>query len=276
MATIYLSSTFEDLKVHRRAVGDTLRQLGHAVRSMEDYTASPEPPLDTSEVDSIVAWATRSEIADRETRRAALRLVPNVKTALRLLDVASMSNTDPPPVAWIAEPVLVRGAVTMLAGREGTGKSALALALASSVGRGVPLGHIRSPNQATVLYVDAENSGPEIHRRVHGLRADPARLSYAEADGFDLHRDLDQLIASGFAVVRDEREAIDGDGIGGPVVRRVTAAPDAPRRGRMSLDERRPWQPAPALTSLTLDFDLTGPEQTGLSRAERRHLLEAA
>ena len=69
---------------------------------------------------------------------------------------------------------------------------------------------------------------------------------------------------------------VDGDGIGGPVVRRVTAAPDAPRRGRMSLDERRPWQPAPALTSLTLDFDLTGPEQTGLSRAERRHLLEAA
>ena len=87
--------------------------------------------------------------------------------------------------------------------------------------------------------------------------------------------DLDQLIASGFAVVRDEREAIDGDGIV-IVVRRVTAAPDAPRRGRMSLDERRPWQPAPALTSLTLDFDLTGPEQTGLSRAERRHLLEAA
>ena len=30
------------------------------------------------------------------------------------------------------------------------------------------------------------------------------------------------------------------------------------------------------MTSLTLDFDLTGPEQTGLSRAERRHLLEAA
>jgi hypothetical protein len=77
-------------------------------------------------------------------------------------------------------------------------------------------------------------------------------------------------------VVRDEREAIDGEGIGGPVVRRVTAAPEAAQRGRVSINERRPWQPDPALANLTLDFDLTGPEQTGLSRAERRHLLEAA
>jgi hypothetical protein len=83
-------------------------------------------------------------------------------------------------------------------------------------------------------------------------------------------------MASGFAVVRDEREAIDDEGIGGPVVRRVTAAPEAAQRGRISLDERRPWQPVPPIATLTLDFDLTGPEQQGLSRAERRHLLEAA
>jgi hypothetical protein len=44
----------------------------------------------------------------------------------------------------------------------------------------------------------------------------------------------------------------------------------------MSLNERRPWQSATANASLTIDFDFTGPEQEGLSRAERRHLLEAA
>ncbi|MCQ3823033.1 hypothetical protein JEG40_11795, partial [Streptococcus agalactiae] len=70
---------------------------------------------------------------------------------------------------------------------------------------------------------------------------------------------IEQLAASGFAVVRDATEAIDGDGIGGPVIRRVTAAPEEGRRG-----------------SLQLDFDLTGPEEEGLSRAERRRLLEAA
>jgi subtilisin family serine protease len=45
MANIYLSSTFEDLKDHRRAVYDALRELRHDVRQMEHYTASQERPL---------------------------------------------------------------------------------------------------------------------------------------------------------------------------------------------------------------------------------------
>ncbi len=88
--------------------------------------------------------------------------------------------------------------------------------------------------------------------------------------------DIEQLKASGFAVVRDEREALDSEAIGGPVVRRVTATPEAAHRGRMSLDERRPWQPASPLSQLILEFDLTDPEEEGLSRAERRHLLQVA
>ena len=112
--------------------------------------------------------------------------------------------------------------------------------------------------------------------RIDGSANDLFVLRLEENSGGGYVWDLDQLIASGFAVVRDDREAIDVEGIGGPVVRRVTAAPDAVQRGRMSIDERRPWQPTPPLANLTLDFDLTGPEQEGLSRAERRHLLEAA
>lgn len=111
---------------------------------------------------------------------------------------------------------------------------------------------------------------------IDGSRNDLFVLRLEEHSGGGYLWDFDQLIASGFAVVRDECEALDGDGIGGPVVRRVTAAPEAAQRGRMSIDERRPWQSAPPLTNLTLDFDLTGPEPEGLSRAERRHLLEAA
>ena len=65
--------------------------------------------------------------------------------------------------------------------------------------------------------------------RIDGSRNDLFVLQLEEHSGGGYLWDLDQLIASGFAVVRDEREAIDGDGIGGPVVRRVTAAPDAPR-----------------------------------------------
>jgi hypothetical protein len=43
----------------------------------------------------------------------------------------------------------------------------------------------------------------------------------------------------------------------------------------LQLDERRPWETDP-LSRWQLDFDLTGPEEEGLSRAERRRLLEAA
>ena len=45
MATFYLSSTFEDLKECREAVSKTLRQMGHQVEGMENYTADGRAPL---------------------------------------------------------------------------------------------------------------------------------------------------------------------------------------------------------------------------------------
>jgi hypothetical protein len=43
---IYVSSTFEDLKEHRRRVYEQLRALRHDVIAMEDYVAADERPLD--------------------------------------------------------------------------------------------------------------------------------------------------------------------------------------------------------------------------------------
>ena len=43
---IYLSSTYEDLKDHRRAVYEALRKAGHAVIAMEDYVARDQRPVD--------------------------------------------------------------------------------------------------------------------------------------------------------------------------------------------------------------------------------------
>ncbi|MEM6929795.1 MAG: DUF4062 domain-containing protein [Myxococcota bacterium] len=64
MARVYLSSTFEDLKEHRRAIYDALRQLRHDVVAMEDYTAAGASPLEKCLADvassdvcvGIVAW----------------------------------------------------------------------------------------------------------------------------------------------------------------------------------------------------------------------------
>ena len=44
--TIYLSSTYEDLKDYRRAVFEALRKAGHHVIAMEDYVAADQRPVD--------------------------------------------------------------------------------------------------------------------------------------------------------------------------------------------------------------------------------------
>lgn len=46
MATIYLSSTYEDLKEHRRVVYEALRKAGHHVIAMEDYVATDQRPVE--------------------------------------------------------------------------------------------------------------------------------------------------------------------------------------------------------------------------------------
>ncbi|SFH78385.1 ImmA/IrrE family metallo-endopeptidase [Bradyrhizobium sp. cf659] len=112
--------------------------------------------------------------------------------------------------------------------------------------------------------------------RIDGSRNDLFVLRLEEHSGGGYLWDIDQLRASGFAVVRDALESHNDDGVGSHVIRRVTAAPNESRRGRMSLEERRPWETDQPLATLNVDFDLTGPEEEGLSRAERRVLLEAA
>jgi len=44
--TVYLSSTYEDLKDHRRAAFEALRKAGYQVKAMEDYVATDRRPVD--------------------------------------------------------------------------------------------------------------------------------------------------------------------------------------------------------------------------------------
>ena len=112
--------------------------------------------------------------------------------------------------------------------------------------------------------------------QINGSRNDLFVVNFEEHSGGGYLWDFDQLKASGFGIVRDEIEATDSEGIGSHVVRRVTAMTTEPYRGRISFDERRPWEPDEPITSIEFDVDMTGPEEEGLSRAERRSLLEAA
>jgi hypothetical protein len=111
---------------------------------------------------------------------------------LRVLDIEQMLATEPEPVPWIVEPLLAQGCVTMLAGREGQGKSMLALALASAIGHGSTVAGLEC-QPGTVVYVDAENGKREAHRRVRGLGVKPGTLVYVEAVGFSLTEDIGLL-----------------------------------------------------------------------------------
>ena len=111
---------------------------------------------------------------------------------LRRLDVARMVRESPSPVPWVVQGLVVRGALTILNGREGEGKSMLAMALAAGVAVG--------ENQAgldcragRVLIIDGENGIYETHRRVHALGLPESVEMYEPEDGFDLRRDLADL-----------------------------------------------------------------------------------
>lgn len=110
---------------------------------------------------------------------------------------------------------------------------------------------------------------------ISGSQDDLFVLHLEEHSGSGYLWDAEELERNGFSVVRDAREEIDNIGIGNPTFRRLTAVLPEPKRGRLLLEERRPWQPKRALTRFELTYDLTGPENEGFSRIERRRILEA-
>lgn len=112
--------------------------------------------------------------------------------------------------------------------------------------------------------------------RIDGSRNDHFVIRLKEHSGGGYLWNFDQLRESGFAIVGDELAETSGESVGDNVLRRVTAAPPEDFRGQIELAELRPWDPDTPLNTLDLKLDLTGPEEEGLSRADRRILLEAA
>lgn len=113
---------------------------------------------------------------------------------------------------------------------------------------------------------------------IDGSRNDLFVLRLAEHAGSGYLWNLNQLRASGFAVVKNETEAADPDeeSVGSAVFRRVTANSPEAHSGRISIEEQRPWEPDQPLHTISMDYDFTGPEEQGLTRAERRVWLESA
>jgi Zn-dependent peptidase ImmA (M78 family)/predicted secreted protein len=112
--------------------------------------------------------------------------------------------------------------------------------------------------------------------RIDGSRNDHFVLQLHERSGGGYLWNIDQLRESGFAILRDDRENPDPVGVGGPLIRHVTAGVEHGTRGQVSLSECRPWQPTAPISNVTLNFDFTGPEEAGLSRAAQRQAFAVA
>jgi archaellum biogenesis ATPase FlaH len=117
---------------------------------------------------------------------------------LRRVDVAAMLTTEPEPVDWIAEGIVARGTLTLIAGREKEGKSLLAMAIAARAATGGGLLAGIDVRAARTLIVDAENGERELHRRLRssGLTGEYAdRIEVYETHGHDLRQHLHELEA---------------------------------------------------------------------------------
>jgi len=111
--------------------------------------------------------------------------------------------------------------------------------------------------------------------RIDGSKNDLFILRLPEHSNGGYLWNIDDLRDSGFAIVGNQMEDARDQSVGSVGVRRVTVKSQA-FRGNLNLEEVRPWDPSQALTHFSLDMDFTGPEEIGLSRAERRRTLEAA
>jgi Zn-dependent peptidase ImmA (M78 family) len=111
---------------------------------------------------------------------------------------------------------------------------------------------------------------------ITGSKADLFVLRLPEHGGGGYLWDMDQIKETSFAIVRDEHEAVDPEGVGANPSRLVTVESQGRQIGTLQLFERRPWQPTKPINTFSFTYDLNGPEAEGYSRAERRQLLEAA
>ena len=132
----------------------------------------------------------------------------------------------------------------------------------------------RPPNfQSDVWLLTEKDEGAVIE----GSRNDLFVMRLQEHSNAGYVWNFEELERAGFVIVRDAYEAPNHETIGGSVTRTVTAHSSVRHSGRLVLQEARPWlESGQPLAEFTLSFDLNGPEEEGLSQAERRHWLEAA
>jgi len=91
-------------------------------------------------------------------------------SGLREVDPHSFAKPAP-EIPWVVKGLVAQGALTVMAGVGGLGKSSLALALAAASAQGkTTYAGFEIRKAMRMMYVDAENGFEEMHRRAHYFR----------------------------------------------------------------------------------------------------------
>jgi len=106
-----------------------------------------------------------------------------------------------------------------------------------------------------------------------GSRNDHFIVSLDEHSASGYLWDFEKLQRSEFVVLQDIYQEQDEVFVGSVNRRSVTIKVDEPSSGTIALKEVRPWENEVALSTLELEYELTGPEQAGLTQVAKKRLL---
>ena len=99
------------------------------------------------------------------------------------LKLIKMSDIQPEPVEWLWEPYIPRGAISLIQGDGGTGKTTTALAIAAAVSRGDALPNGFNSEPASVIVQNAEDSYTRtIRPRLEQSGADCSMIEVIDED----------------------------------------------------------------------------------------------
>lgn len=134
-------------------------------------------------------------------------------------------------------------------------------------------GRDTKPGWSDVWLLSEKDEGSVIE----GSKTDLFVLRLREHSGAGYLWNFEQLDEANFAILKDERIAMQDVECGGDVTRWIEARSKASHTGELALSEKRPWlEDGESLSSLRFEYDLSGPETEGLSKAERKQLWSAA
>jgi len=128
----------------------------------------------------VKAWSGLREelitIVGEEEAKAIIKLLPIYKALL--FEVKSLKELvdNAHEITYIARPLIPRGALILLTGRGGVGKSLITLHMAHAIAAGKPIFDSFEAEQAKVLILDNENSPPIYRERVEMLGLNPIEV----------------------------------------------------------------------------------------------------